>query len=105
MGHCYLGWEIPDQMMDGLLLYVNDGILPGSFMQAVLSNDFVGAVKRADHANMYNLPAYADFLYNRAPEACWGSPEKMQAWAALHAERRLKRRKAASDPTPNPKER
>jgi len=47
---------------------------------AVLENDFVGTVKRADRTNLQNLVQWAEFLYWELPGNCWGSPEKVQAW-------------------------
>ena len=71
---------IPERMMRGLQLYVEQGILPGSFLQAVLRNDFKEVCGQADEENMRNLPAYAAWLYNVAPAACQGSMEKVDAW-------------------------
>jgi hypothetical protein len=79
------GHFIPDYMMPGLLRYVEHGILPGSFLQAVLRNDFREVVSRADDLNLQNLRAYSVYLYNEAPGACYGSPEKVAAWVALKA--------------------
>jgi hypothetical protein len=39
----------------------------GHFLTAVLSNDFVKAVNRADLTNRASLPIYARFLYNEFP--------------------------------------
>jgi len=39
----------------------------GHFLTAVLSNDFVKAVNRADLTNRAALPIYARFLYNEFP--------------------------------------
>lgn len=79
---------IPDRMMPGLTRWINDGICPGNFLQAILKNDFKEACALADHENMRNLPAYAAFLYNEAPAQCHGSVEKFNAWHELHRKRR-----------------
>ncbi len=71
---------IPDRMMAGLRRYVSHGIEPGSFLTALLRNDFLEAVRRADDENLANLPAYAAWLYEQAPAPCHGSPEKVAAW-------------------------
>lgn len=73
-------YRIPGHMIDGLLSYIEDRIPQGSFLTAVLENKLVEAAHQADNQNMNALPAYANFLYNYAPRACWGSPEKVKAW-------------------------
>lgn len=73
-------FRIPDNMVEGLELYINHRIKPGSFMSAVLANDLIEAVGRADHRNIKNIPAYVHFLYNFAPPECFGSYEKVAAW-------------------------
>lgn len=71
---------IPEHMIGGLRRYIENGIEPGSFLEAVLCNDLKGAVGRADQTNKHRLHDYIMFLYNFAPSSCWGSPEKYTAW-------------------------
>lgn len=85
-GYQFREFTIPDYMMDGLRAYIEHGIEPGSFLSAVISNDLREAISCADDTNIRNLPAYVAYLYNEAPSPCWGSAEKMQAWAARFAE-------------------
>jgi len=75
-------FHIPPHMMDGLTRYIEHGIAPGGFLTAVLENNLREACARADDINIRNLPAYIAYLYNDAPSACWGSPEKVDAWVA-----------------------
>lgn len=79
---------ITDGMMEGIKLYVEEGIPPGGFLSAIISNDLKEAVGRADDVNMYNIPAFVSYFYNNTPSACWGSPEKMQNWIKSHQEKR-----------------
>lgn len=72
---------IPERMMPGIRLYINKGIVPGSFLKAVICNDLREAVGCADDENLENLPAFVMYFYNEAPGSCWGSKEKMYAWA------------------------
>lgn len=76
-------YYIPERMMGGIIRYIEDGIIPGGFLQAVVSNDLKEAVGRADEENMANLPAYVAYFYNEAPSQCWGSEEKMLRWGKL----------------------
>ena len=71
---------IPSHMIEGLRNYVEHGIPPGSFLTAVLENDFVDAVGQADQTNLQYLWAWAALLYNELPERSWGSPAKVKAW-------------------------
>jgi len=77
----FRGFHIPDYMMDGIERYVNDGIPPGGFLTAIITNDLHGAVSAADDENIKNIPAYVAYFYNKTPAACWGSIAAMNAWA------------------------
>lgn len=78
---------IPDHMHEGLLRYLRQGMVPGSFLAAILCNDYFGACAQADRENMRALHAYAVFL-NNMPSACYGSRVKVDAWAKAGADRR-----------------
>lgn len=78
-------WEIiPDYMREGIERWVNHGVPPGHFMQAILKNDLKSACGRADETNKHCLYNYVFFLYNWCPGACWGSPERYQEWFEYH---------------------
>lgn len=72
---------LPRHMREGMQLWIERGIDGGSFMMSILCNDFMGAVSRADSTNIDRLKDFAMFLYNEAPPACFGSREKVKAWA------------------------
>jgi hypothetical protein len=71
---------LPEHMRGAMQRYIDYGIEPGSFLSAVICNDLIGAVGRADDINKYRIGDYCRFLYNDAPSDCWGSPAKYQAW-------------------------
>ena len=73
---------IPDYMRPGFQRYVDDHILPGSFLTAVLMNNFMEACAQADVNNELCLRAYAKLLYNEVPSSCYGSPNEVMAWVA-----------------------
>jgi hypothetical protein len=74
-------WDlIPNYMREGLQMYIERGIPPGDFLTAVLCNDFMNAVGRADGNNREILHLYAQFLHNYAPIDCYGSPDKYVTW-------------------------
>jgi hypothetical protein len=74
------------QMEPSVRLYVEEGIPPGSFLKAVLANDFMRAVSRADSSNGELLREWAMFVYNYLPTDCWGSYEIVDGWRGLNNE-------------------
>lgn len=62
--------------------YIEQGILPGHFLRAVICNDLVEATARADIVNSYRLHDFGLFLHYYVPPAAWGSEEKMRNWQA-----------------------
>lgn len=75
---------VPEHLRDGLLRYIEHGISPGHFLTAVLENDLMGAVGRADSESARGLVGLCTYLYNDAPSGCHGSPEKVAAWVKRH---------------------
>lgn len=79
---------VPAHMVDGLVMYVEHGIPPGSFLLAVLENNLAGAAALTDEINKLCLFQWTDVLWNELPGDCWGSPEKVRAWIAARAAER-----------------
>lgn len=73
---------IPAHMVDGMVRYIVNGVPPGGFLRALLGNDFMGAMRKADDVNIHALPMYARFLMNGAPIGAYGSPENVKDWIA-----------------------
>ena len=73
-------YDLPEHMASGLFLYLVHHIPPGSFMRALLGNDFMGCVGAADHLNSQRLQEWAQFLYCEMPAGSHGSPENVAAW-------------------------
>jgi hypothetical protein len=71
---------IPEHILPGLARYLARGVVPGSFMEAMLTNDLRGVMQCADDQNMRALPAIWSFLYNSIPSSAWGSPDNMHKW-------------------------
>lgn len=72
--------SLPEHMRRAVTDYVERGAPIGSFLTAVLSNDFVAAHTRADHENRAAIDEWIEFLRAFAPDLCWGSLEKVEAW-------------------------
>jgi hypothetical protein len=71
---------IPEHMQGGLKRYLTSGIGPGHFLTAVLSNDLISAVSRADDTNINRLPDYVRFFYNYVHPHAFGSPKAVEEW-------------------------
>lgn len=71
---------LPQHMQEGMQLYIEHKIAPGSFLTSVLCNDLRGAAIRADEVNKHLLFEYIDWLARHAPSLCWGSPARVKAW-------------------------
>ena len=71
---------IPERMMGGINRYIENGIVPGSFLTAIIQNNLSEAVGQADDENLKNIPAYVSYFYNEAPATCWGSKTQMEKW-------------------------
>lgn len=81
-------YAIPDEQGDSITRYVQDGILPGSFLQGIICNDLMKTFAHADSVNKENIPAYIMYFYWEVPADIWGSSHNMQAWITECAEAR-----------------
>lgn len=77
--------KIPRHALESLEEYVKHGRPVGSFLEAVISNDLMEAVGRADYYNMHIIDVYAKWLYNKAPIACHGSRKIYETWIRMKA--------------------
>ena len=84
-GYRFREFYIPKHIIKNIRRYIDHGIIPGDFLQAVIKNDLRGACAWADDENLKNLPAFVAYFYNKSPSACWGSHQKMKRWAAWAA--------------------
>ena len=71
---------IPDYMVEGVVLYVNEGICTRGFLTAVMQGDFKMMIATADSTNMKCLDGWGKFLYNYVPGPCWGSKKAFDTW-------------------------
>lgn len=71
---------LPEHMQEGMRLYIEKGIPPGSFLTAVLENDLVASFGQADYINQSRLLDFAVFLMQQAPQECWGDTDTVNRW-------------------------
>jgi len=72
--------DLPHHMIPGIKLYIEMGVEPGGFLEALLENNLVRSFNTADDVNFRSMAAWASFLYNKAPSDCWGSKAKVDSW-------------------------
>lgn len=75
--------RLPPATSESLVAYIMTARPTGGFLGAVLENNLREAFCRADEANTEALPRLVAVLYNYAPSACWGSPEKVREWRGV----------------------
>jgi hypothetical protein len=80
--------RLPAGLRGGMERYIEQGVPPGCFLTAVLTNDLCEACSRADDINRDLLWEIVGWLWNEAPASCWGSPERVSEWLAAAARRR-----------------
>ena len=71
--------KLPEQYRKEIRRYIEEGFLPGAFLTKVLWNDLISAVSHCS-GPLEDMKAVVMWLYNEAPSACWGSPDKVKAW-------------------------
>lgn len=78
-------WSLlPQRMRGGVCRYIENGIPPGDFLTAVISNDLREACGRADEENRHLLFEYVKFFHCHAPRQCWGSEDNFKTWTRHH---------------------
>jgi hypothetical protein len=74
---------LPEWAREGLRLYVEEHVEPGSGLRACLQNDLreaIGRVWQRTPESAQDLCLVVSWLYNEAPGPCWGSKDKVVAW-------------------------
>jgi hypothetical protein len=71
---------IPNRTKEALFNYVNYGTPPSGFLRAVLCNDLVEAVGRADTENLAALKEIVQYVYWELPGLCWGNQDRLDKW-------------------------
>ena len=71
---------LPEHIRGGMKRYIEQGIIPGDFLQTVICNDLMNSFAKADDINREHMFHIVHFMYNQAPYQCYGSRTKMHKW-------------------------
>lgn len=71
---------VPVSTIDCIANYIYHRVPPGGFLGAVLENNLMESMCRADDQNRPRLWEICALLYNYAPRDCWRSIENVKAW-------------------------
>lgn len=85
---------LPERMLVPLNRYIEHGIQPGGFLQAVIDNDLREAAGLAEGNDLLFLTDCVRHLYANAPINTWGSPFIVLEWVRL---KRLRRENIVSE--------
>ena len=72
--------RIPAHMQPGAQRYIEDGIKPGGFLYAVLTNNLKAVFGQADETNKAHLQDWVYWLHWDIPSDSQGSEAKVDAW-------------------------
>lgn len=73
-------YDVYDNVRESITNYYYQKLHPGGFVYAMLCNDFVESVLRADNWNAMQMKQNALWLVNRMPPGAWGSKEVVDEW-------------------------
>ena len=71
---------LPVQYEEGLRKYIEDGVLPGHFLSAVLKNDLKHAVSSHDKDSYDELKLLVSWCHWEIPGDSYGSAIKVRTW-------------------------
>lgn len=72
--------EVGPEIIGALNRYLEHGIIPGSFLTAVLENDLFEAMARADSVNQKRIFKICCYIYKHFPLGSYGSPEAVNRY-------------------------
>ena len=84
---------LPPKIAGQLHRYLEQGIRPEPFIEAVLCNDLVGAIKRGGPGDLQNLSFLICWIEENFPKRAWGSAWHMNDW--IKSVQRARQRAAA----------
>lgn len=84
-------FDVSEEWQEILANYLVNGFHPGSFFEAVLSNDLLDAACRSHPANDWkNISAVMKWLMHHAPRDAWKSRDAVKNWINTPTDERRK---------------
>lgn len=74
--------RLPSHMEYGTRMWIEEGVIPGDFLQAVIEHDLFESVNYADDENIKALRGWVLFFYNETPTGCHGKGA-LKNWRGL----------------------
>ena len=81
-------YEIREEMKEAIDQYAEQGQPLGDFLTALLANDLMEALGRADDGNRRDIFQLCMYVYNEIPSLSHGSYAIVKAWIAKKKEER-----------------
>ena len=72
--------KVPEHLLSALVHWGKQECYTGDFLAAVLSNDLMDAIGRADEDSLASLRYITMFVYNELPRDCHGSRATVKEW-------------------------
>jgi hypothetical protein len=80
----FSNWDVPREFADTMANYLIYGYQPGSCFTAVLSNDFIGAMRSSHPANSIEaFKALAGWIWDCCPKEAYGSYAQVESWCDI----------------------
>jgi hypothetical protein len=79
----------PPDIKERIGAYVQQGVPPGGFLEAVLAHDLFEAFGRADENNIAAMFGIVSYIYNDVPSTCHGSYDRVRSWIEQHEQARI----------------
>ncbi len=73
--------QCPSHLRVGMRRWIENGVIPGGVLAAVLRNDLAGAIFRASDNSIAEIVPLVWFLHSQAPGGAHGSTTKVEEWA------------------------
>lgn len=83
------GLTLPIFIKNSIDEWVEHRIKPGHFTIAVLENNLMETINRADDESMIHLRDIVRYLINNCPTECWGNSEIVNNWSIKFIRRKM----------------
>lgn len=78
---------IPQAIKYQIDQYIEAGVPPGGFLNAILTNDLMLAIQKADETNKVRIPDIVTYLLNYLPTAAYGNTKNVSEWLQAHRDK------------------